>query len=1040
MKKEKGPLTEEDTLKVQMLAKILIELQTRGDALIDEIDLILNPLRETNFPTGEKQLVDPASVHLAKHLFSLLVKPDFQGNLRLQENKQGSLEEKAYRTILKEVASQLLDNYPDLKIPSSHKQAALEYVLDDATSKNLFQNLLLKNSEKELLALAKHLISSVLPMTLSKSSGQHYGRMLRSEKVIPYLGVDTPAPTEIGEPWEAVSYHFQTVLSKGVEISQIRDFGKGLFESALQYATLHDMHIEETPDNKLFLEITSISLNDLDKVQKLQQAVEFVNQNSENQLLLESNTICQLVGSYLSYVRSNSQSFIEQLSTKRGFSGTPGNGVLNPKSLQDNIYLDAGTEGRIAYELLARAQENPHSIHSISSTNVQTALGNILDGMNNLRKNKLHGFIDSAGFFKETSNFLVAKGILEHYKQDDRIQTVLYFGRPPKDPTAPAVLMALKKGSENDPILIGSTQKTEIAKYGINPKSTFVYYDEYHCEATDVVQNPDAINAISVGHKTTLRTFLQGMLRNRGYLGLGDLEYVIKKEEAHHFSGSEALPTHEEILLQTVHNQATRLADLAFRTYKQKVDNALRQVALDLILQSKDVSHQQALMKQFRDVLVVTTSQTLPWEIAEMQDTLNVMTGYRKKQEELFHRLTGDETVRDLAKKRLDEISISSYLPSQVKNLENHNLESQIEVFLQQEIEQEMAQELENELEQELQQELQSYQTRDYLEPFKEVLWKQETIQNCCKAIPYTYGSHIPTIHPLNELLKPNKELGFTYPREYFKLFSDNLQISNNFAHTLTKLQPVFSKKQKHAEQILVTKENGILKATMISSLEAKSFKKHLESKKPSDMWLFLPDGHSYVKNPPNMSSQDTEGLKMLLWQVNLFNGNVQALLQHELTPVMLEFLDKKLLSRFLSLKAEYNPTQKAIFLSTKDHFSQKHGNARTYVQTMLQEPLHVKIRRMSSQDLENLESHLFQYLSLEQIQEIDPRHLDKLLDIQIPFLKPDKFAELKKPSHIRQIPLEHIDKLKPSQYKHLSSEQNFALKANQRKIYLPKK
>ncbi|MBX9924028.1 MAG: hypothetical protein K2Y01_07950 [Rhabdochlamydiaceae bacterium] len=97
-----------------------------------------------------------------------------------------------------------------------------------------------------------------------------------------------------------------------------------------------------------------------------------------------------------------------------------------------------------------------------------------------------------------------------------------------------------------------------------------------------------------------------------------------------------------------------------------------------------------------------------------------------------------------------------------------------------------------------------------------------------------------------------------------------------------------------------------------------------------------------------------------------------------------------------------------------------------------------MKIRRMSSQDLENLEPLLFQYLSLEQIQEIDPRHLDKLLDIQIPFLKPDKFAELKKPSHIRQIPLEHIDKLKPSQYKHLSSEQNFALKANQRKIYSP--
>ena len=55
-------------------------------------------------------------------------------------------------------------------------------------------------------------------------------------------------------------------------------------------------------------------------------------------------------------------------------------------------------------------------------------------------------------------------------------------------------------------------------------------------------------------------------------------------------------------------------------------------------------------------------------------------------------------------------------------------------------------------------------------------------------------------------------------------------------------LTPIFSLKQKNGKQILLVKKRDGLKATLISSLEADFFKKHLEKTQPKDMWLVLPD------------------------------------------------------------------------------------------------------------------------------------------------------------------------------------------------------
>ena len=67
------------------------------------------------------------------------------------------------------------------------------------------------------------------------------------------------------------------------------------------------------------------------------------------------------------------------------------------------------------------------------------------------------------------------------------------------------------------------------------------------------------------------------------------------------------------------------------------------------------------------------------------------------------------------------------------------------------------------------------------------------------------------------------------------------------------------------------------------------------------------------------MSAEDLETRNKLLWQVNLFNGNIEALLNDEKTPSYMEKLDRSLLMDFLKLKVEFNSEQKALFYN---HFT----------------------------------------------------------------------------------------------------------------------
>jgi hypothetical protein len=924
-------LSPKEWANIEKLFYINTQLGTATDLLCDEVDVVLHAKHETNLAIGAKTRIDAELINMSRHIFALLSK-EFEEKVRLTENKQNALGETASKEILKLVAERLLDTY-QLDLKAEKKKEFLSFVLGDKdiSAQQLFAET--TSEQKEKISLIKHFLCDVLPLTLSKGTGQHYGRVPRGEneeEVGPYNGSDTPAFTEFGSPWEAIAYHFQTVLSKGTIESQVQALAEDLYTSAVYESLAHYILLKDTWEEKTFKKLTGISLLERKDPDLLKEATARINQNLEAKLFIESNTIAKIVGYYENYFRSTPQSFFQQIDTFRAYTGTPSwNSHTYPKSLQENVNLDLGTEGKIIHTYMQRA--TPDTVHITPSSQVAETLQTVLGKMSEERKERLCGFIDVAGLFKDHNSHQIARDILRFHEKDDRIQTVLYFGRPSL--RSPITLMALKKGAKS-PIVIGSSQKEEIAKHGISPESTFVYYDDSHCEATDIPQKENAVNIISVSHKTTLRTLLQGMLRERGYFEKQDLDYLITQEEQKHFSeNTTALPTHQEILFQMIYNQAMIKTEESLRSYKQKIDNAIRQIPIDLIFHSKTLEEASKFLDVYQELLLIVMKMDLFSMFGRDEtliDTLQVLEKYRSKKENQFYRLTSDPIVRNLLKTRLDEIMASAkaspYLPSVAINpvREGGDLETQMQVAL--ETHKEV--DTEQELDLELQQELDSYQQIGfYQNSFVEKQWTKDLVTS--EALAPTTRSWLnmfsllnifrqqkaPQIHSLPHFLEKGP---ITYKAEYHKIFDDSLWISDNFAHTQTELAPIFAHKiQKQADQVLVIKKNGELKAILISSLEGDFFYKYLETHKPKDMWLLLPNGKSYVKHFPPMSPKDIQSLRKLLWQTNVFNGNIAALLKDEQSYQEVLRLDdsyRNLWERFLKLKVEHNPGQKTLF------------------------------------------------------------------------------------------------------------------------------
>ncbi|PWU13277.1 MAG: hypothetical protein C5B45_06330 [Chlamydiae bacterium] len=1064
----------EEAEKIAILRNIVQIFKRSAHALFDECDLQFSPMQEVNFTLGEKKQIDPIYITCGAEIFKTLVsnqlrtvnqKHSLAEFVGLLQNAQSFMPTKDYyEQVLPVIAEELFASYKDtLLLSDEDKEHFLSYVQGKMISANLTQEenefltglktyaSSLDDLEKEaaaLIAWIKMQFTEVLPLTLSKDTNRHYGRIHTQEKgkVVPYKGVNSPATTQFGSPWEALAYQFQTALSQKLSLDLIKEYIQKVYQTAEYRSYSTQVPMEETKEAQDFLQLTNISLSQAQSESGLKKVWENINEDVGKILEVEAEFAVHLIGYYPCYLHSNASHLSEQFAAVIGFSGTPWNASCYPKDLSKNVLSDLGTEGKILDMACRKTKKNPHAIHVITNTDFQEVLQICLQ--NHPHQNQVRAFIDVAGICKDYDNQYIAEQILTYFKDKHWIEHVLFFGRANLQEHAPNTLMALQKGN-SIPVVIGSTHVQELAKRGIDPKSTFIYYDECHCEATDLPQISDAINLLSSNGSMILRDLLQGMLRARGYLEKQDIEYVIHENTIRQL-GIQGKPTFENAVLNpSIVNQAERKAKETYRAFLHEIDQVFFKSAWEHLLDTPEqITH---LFDQYRDIFLHDSEVdcfTQYGSLLEKEFGLQSLQKYANDRLQHWKQVQPDLLLWGKVEENMQEVlkraSSCKFLPNLVEvTLSTLGMEQQVD--MQQETELKMDVELENELE--------SYQYQGTAQSRTESIWDFQVItlktflktedKSWIKKTPMTDSSQ-PKTYLLSDFVQ-----SYPHLKPYDQIFTEQkILITENAMYTSTDLCSIFSRTRKPAHQILIVEEQKQFYAVILSIKEAKAFKEYLTKHQPVDMWLVLPNAEKLslpkkrelYSNLQQEMPEHRDWLLHTLWFVNFLNGDMHYLAAHrELTETIIQEKDTELKLRFLKLKTLQDPQQKAIFHHlTKDilgknsranriQFQQRRveqRKAKEFAQALTEQAIgklsqedHKYIPYLDPKKVGYLKnSNLIQQLNSSQIKEVLPNQVAQLSSAQL--------RHLDKPEQIQKVTKEGLDHLLPHQIHHLTMEQ----------------
>lgn len=654
--------------KIKLLTDIICILKFQGDVIIDEVDSTLDIRKQLIDTVGANQTV---SIEEAKHLLKLFqfldkVKSDPE-DVSLGDIAKGT------RTLSKEALKKLIESLADNSV--KHPESPLHSLLsdfNDAQKEELILYLkdkgrkapdsILKFSDKnkDLIALYRQEITTILPLTLNKSINEYFGltkdvtkKGIEHEVAIPYLGSDAPNETaKIGNYLEAGNYTLQIQLYKPLS-EQTTEIFLRKFKNQDAFELMHGKSRGETQTAKeQFKKLTGFNLDDFDlsNSDHIKRFHQSVLQNETFKEYCLTHLILNAVDKNNCILASNAQNHTSQFRSVQGLTGMDWNHHCRAKKIKRKREVSVGTDGQTLHNLL----RDPQPVHLLGAKEVKAGAKDPEDPKDPKDAKKLdylslflthpkpeilHAWIDIGAYFKGTDNADVAKQFSSlfaaHPKKFGKLKYVLYFG-------ADNLLRALPVSadpSKVEPIILENTDPKYIQSMlkdeggnGIDASQYFTYYDQRRTTGTDIVQASDAHAFVSLGPKTLLRDWLQGVMRMRKLGGFQRTEAVILK------SVQEAYPEikkwdEKSIIKLVIDNQVIRLADDHFRAAVQKMKNVLREDLKVRLLKEPDPYQQKAKLKAFETAFFAFANQT-PFQafggVIEKEDIEKVLSTLEK--------------------------------------------------------------------------------------------------------------------------------------------------------------------------------------------------------------------------------------------------------------------------------------------------------------------------------------------------------------------------------------------------------------------------
>jgi hypothetical protein len=871
---------EEWKKQVKYLDEIIQIIKEQGDAIIDEIDLNLNPKDQLIYTVEEGKPVDNAILkslidlyEFTRHipfndgkpsnLYNIIIGKTSRPSERIQIDLVGLLTEQL-------VTSDKSPIHSILSKMHSKKRSDLMGYFKNNTKAIPDDVLKLPKSEQEIIALYKEQLTRLLKISLNKNRDEHYGLStdqtkdhMEREIAIPFAGCNTPNENaKFQNHFLTINYTIQIQLSKPLSrflfLRFLKDFSHqlGVEKSLNAYRENKQHTVNEAFQNiikVLDLNLQDIDLEDVESINKLYESM-------KDNLSLKQHCLSQYVlPSILSNpetLSANTQNHVDMFRSTVGFTGTDYNfRTFHPSIVRDNSE-SFGTDGQIVDHLL-RKKSQTHVLQ-------KDGYCEIFDLINqHPKKQDLRTLIDAGAHFKGVANREVANVLAVMFNQSSwqamDLKHILYFNQENE-------LCALKvcQYPENEkPIVLGSSENIE-QKLNCTSNQYFTYYDQKHTTGIDIKQVTNTLGLMTVSEHNTLRDLTQAAMRLRDLKGTHQVECVVMKSFAKAFP--EIKTWNAKIIMNlALKMQAEVLMKAHISSGLQKIHNVFKSYLLKRIRKEKDIKAKSLLAKSLKPFLYDVDRSSIFDKFGTPEGnakTQAYMTQYEVLQENKFAKVLEDagivttKKLRDSLKIKTRKI-IEQCVPicaSEHKTPSDSGLDNQVTA----------QREAQNEREQEKEQEKDANNStaRNY-QSWERVKISNDLVEGKISCIK---------LKSLNSLM-----LSTNKPQIWS--FSDNILVSQNFYNaSAQKTLNKFNTFKKPCFFNLVIQKNDSIKHILITGKEAKEIQMLLSTQPKSadtQIWIETPGGVPfYGKRAKNLHANFDSHVE----QIQFFNADLTYL------------------------------------------------------------------------------------------------------------------------------------------------------------------
>ncbi len=694
-------LHRDSSKKAPYLSDILNILMNYGDCIVDEFAEVADVSKMTNFPIVDhgqiQHKISSEQIQLYKTIFTFLTSNSIKCGdrsiaeiTRIHLNEQMLLSYSEWELLIPYLADVVSDVI--LKIyPGFSTKKTLTAILRDKEISSETATFFKEHSDTpqvQLSALAHFTIHVLLIKSFKKCGGRNYGRDFSTGKIIPYLGVGSPATTEFGFLFETLTFHFCQAAQFGIEAQQIINLQQTLLKKVSLLTQSMQLSIDQTLEGIRFYDLTGLKLSqDSKKIELFEKAADLINEkrkelNFEKIFEIESYTCSEFIGAYPKYLGSNPHNLFSQFRSVRGLTGTPWNHLTYSQVFQNHISLDAEVETKIEQTFLSKplVQGLTSYIFETIHSNPCQLLESVFHQLPIEERSKVQCIIDTGGLFKDYKNDQVARLILSFLMKiypDNKAISVIYFGKE-KDSNLyniPTALISTNQG-EFDDVTLSDLSTHSLLDKEIQPEHLFVYYDERHTIGTDIKLNPDAIGLITLDEKTPLHKFNQGLLRLRDYFKLQNTITIIPSiiQDAL----ERRLETGQDLVNFLKLNQKNLISSLLFKSFKQQIINLFRKNAIDILLKDKGSSYEFfcPLIENIEDFDFVKLTTSVSTTLSPIEQLIEFGNHYSKTYIECLQKRPDIEFQSKIENtKRLIEVALNSIYTAAKSQLEYLNNE-----------------------------------------------------------------------------------------------------------------------------------------------------------------------------------------------------------------------------------------------------------------------------------------------------------------------------------------------------------------------------